>query len=139
MAEDGREESLARPAAVGAFSGSEEYSEAGGVRGADTVDTYTNCGDGGAPSLPELVDGVSGGVGAAKVTVLGAGSGGSDLESKSPGLLVEPVGDRFRSRNDLEKVPDRGRVSRVNRRVEPIEDFHKSVKFYSGFFNLVRV
>lgn len=72
------------PAATsaGAFSASEEYSEAGGVSGpVDTAaDTYTNCGDRGAPSLVlDICRGVSGGVGAANVTMLGGGSGGNDL------------------------------------------------------------
>lgn len=69
-------------ASAGVFSASEEYSEAGGVSGpVDTAaDTYTNCGDSGAPSLVlEVCRGVSGGVGAANVTMLGGGSGGNDL------------------------------------------------------------
>lgn len=68
-------------ASAGVFSASDEYSEAGGVSGAaDTAaDTYTNCGEFGAPSLPPEPRGVSGGVGAATVTVLGGGSGGNDL------------------------------------------------------------
>lgn len=69
-------------ASAGVFSASDEYSEAGGVSGpADTAaDTYTNCGDRGAPSLLlEICRGVSGGVGAANVTMLGGGSGGNDL------------------------------------------------------------
>jgi len=63
------------------FSASDEYSEAGGVSGAaDTAaDTYTNCGDAGHPSPTPEPRGVSGGVGAAMVTVLGGGSGGNDL------------------------------------------------------------
>jgi len=66
---------------TGVFSASDEYSEAGGVSGAaDTAaDTYTNCGEGGAPSPLPGPAGVSGGVGAATVTVLGGGSGGNDL------------------------------------------------------------
>lgn len=70
------------PVSAGMFSASDEYSEAGGVSGAaeTPADTYTNCGDAGHPSLaPPGPRGVSGGVGAAMVTVLGGGSGGKDL------------------------------------------------------------
>lgn len=73
------------PVSAGMFSASDEYSEAGGVSGAaeTPADTYTNCGDAGHPSLAPGPRGVSGGVGAAMVTVLGGGSGGKDLESSS--------------------------------------------------------
>lgn len=66
---------------VGVFSASDEYSDAGGVSGvADTAaHTYTNFGDNGELSTTIELAGVSGGVGAAIVTVLGGGSGGSDL------------------------------------------------------------
>lgn len=78
-------------ASVGVFSASEEYSEAGGVNGAaaTAADTYTNCGDGGAPSPMSEHRGVSGGVGAATVTILGGGSGGNDLNIKTNIFYLE--------------------------------------------------